>query len=1458
MTSPTGGLPTSFKTNINRAKTKRWVEAKSYAYDGDDWGDLDEYNEYEGYNEPAPPQRPTGLRQQGQSASTSIKNPHDSYQDGGSSTLYQGRPRNVSGAMKVQEEQQSLLSQTPPNQQAPVGYSDGRTNSFTQQDDYSAFQSDGPLNSSVAGYGDTIPAGNARNQQFSRSYGQQTPPQGPRTYPIGDGNARPRLDDHFRSPSQELPPSGNYRGVGQFRHPGAGSRSQSMTSNASNPDPSTRRDFSAPLATSHPPRKSSLSQQGPPPVLPTSQDPSGSLARNFEPNEDPDSVPRDRSTSIPSKPLPFVRPADIYRRMQEERERERQSQESSRPSMDTLTSGRPGRSGSMEGPSDGGVGSEGLRKATAHRSDFQSGDNTDSRQTARSRLDSVSERRSEYGLDGFPMHAINFDRNSQSQKDDNAILQLPDFTRMSGFGESLMGSIGDKDEQSSIPAQSPPNNPPTQLLAQATAQDSTDGPLQHHPSLGFRSAVHQAFESSEDQIPPTPSSGSAVARSNSESTSGVSPIMSRAPSAATAEAKAREAENREFQTPAIAEEPSEPILSPYGSTLHETPSKSIGKLPKAQNPQEFGDELPPAFIPGHRRDLSTPSPDNSPARTPVVEANRQLRQPQEVELSVTSPTHSSSIDSENSREEMSFVDYASREVDIASAVNSGLPSDSTDAASAVSQSQNSFLASRTPSKELPSTPLGGSSSVPESSRKGKVSDLAARFGGNSRSGSDQSLPSMTSRTGFQALTSNGSVAPRPTADRLESFRPTLPGGWESFTSIAPSVAPIQETVNHNDISKNNVVSPNAYYPSDQPPVASSDPATAQKHQNDNIDINPSTVKRALSKSEPSKSFGRAISAAELDSASSPDAIVSIDANRPSTDLESARDSIKGDEGHNDFRAARGQSASTDRVLQPGAPMTSSPAPDVDTSSGVKTTPSANDGSHISTKDAASNAFPAVEPLRQKPRNEISTDQSLADLPHRRATQTSSTETSPQDFESDRLRREIVQRLSPQISRFNPELSQQSAQRELINPPPDGEAYESAVLPKEYESYWNRSSTEIGSSNRISDQAQGVDKAPSPATVPMESFPDKGNSRDSAAPLTHRFSWEHESGHTDATNQSVPEYDEMAKNAEIGGHNSQIINLQPEQTDLTKNTHVENSIKDLAREDTPKPDSNFALPGHGMGGANQSGSAIPAELLGDSPNYYPAPRDEETPNTDDGHYNQSYNFQNHTSMESPEGYEQHGQTWINNSFSVPHADLPNEAENSMRRNSAILISGLPLSQNQQDQSKLPAFREIVALKTPAERIQTYNETRYRFASEDTGLANWISTMTSQLPEHASLLADLGRSPAPFPGHKTTPSKSKLPGLRLVSGQASQPNAGASPMSAEPGSSLGIPGNSPYGQAQYSGGSGSKISSQQVQAKGKDLLHSAGAFGGKANLAAKGLLSKGKSRFKSSGGVDKVDK
>src|ERR1700760_311038 len=46
--------PSSFKTDVNRNKTRKWIEAKSASYGGDDWGEYDQEDEY-GVEQTPPP-----------------------------------------------------------------------------------------------------------------------------------------------------------------------------------------------------------------------------------------------------------------------------------------------------------------------------------------------------------------------------------------------------------------------------------------------------------------------------------------------------------------------------------------------------------------------------------------------------------------------------------------------------------------------------------------------------------------------------------------------------------------------------------------------------------------------------------------------------------------------------------------------------------------------------------------------------------------------------------------------------------------------------------------------------------------------------------------------------------------------------------------------------------------------------------------------------------------------------------------------------------------------------------------------------------------------------------------------------------------------------------------------------------------------------------------------------------
>jgi len=150
-------------------------------------------------------------------------------------------------------------------------------------------------------------------------------------------------------------------------------------------------------------------------------------------------------------------------------------------------------------------------------------------------------------------------------RDPSSSMRLPEVQRMSAFGTDFLG--GDDSN-----------------LQQQTSPDFQQASLQHNPSQasseGFTSVVHQAFD-----VPETPNSTTAgsVVRSDSDATSTISPIMN----------------NRGYpddKTPTILEEPAE-SHTPTG--LSTGPSGV-------------------SFEPGHRRDISLPSPDNSPSKQPVV------------------------------------------------------------------------------------------------------------------------------------------------------------------------------------------------------------------------------------------------------------------------------------------------------------------------------------------------------------------------------------------------------------------------------------------------------------------------------------------------------------------------------------------------------------------------------------------------------------------------------------------------------------------------------------------------------------------------------------------------------------------------------------------------------------------------------------------------------------------------
>ena len=243
------------------------------------------------------------------------------------------------------------------------------------------------------------------------------------------------------------------------------------------------------------------------------------------------------SATPDTKSVPFVRPADIYQRMQETRSGQPgQSRDTHRPDDESQQVGQsvPDLVSNTSPPRD----ERGQRGMV----------DDDDRERQRS-MDSALERRLEN-------EEVQNSANPVKARD-IPVLGLPEVKRLSGFGTEFMG-------------QSAPTAP-------ATSTDTPRPSLQHNTSGGLRSAVEQAFDVTE-----TPTSAvDSVERSNSDSTSVISPIIGNNSAS-------------DQRTPTIAEEPGESGSPPIDANRN----------------------IP--FKPGHRRDLSLPSSDNSPSRKPEI------------------------------------------------------------------------------------------------------------------------------------------------------------------------------------------------------------------------------------------------------------------------------------------------------------------------------------------------------------------------------------------------------------------------------------------------------------------------------------------------------------------------------------------------------------------------------------------------------------------------------------------------------------------------------------------------------------------------------------------------------------------------------------------------------------------------------------------------------------------------
>ena len=1479
--------PANYTANVNRAKTKKWVEAKSYSYDGDDWGDVDDYDEYGGYDEPEPEPapKPTGLRQRGQSATQVPQEAHNARQDIYQSPVEGRQPYGNTGGPPVQQQQHQLHgSPSVASPQTQQHSATTRPKSFDHQDEQRTFSIGAPQRDSTSQTNLTpLPQGNNVATHDFQSWQQpqdnSVPPPSAPTRPPMSVPGRSSMEGQARYREQTQSPGGNYRGGSNFdqtRHPIMGNRTQSMASNNSAMDFQNRRDFSPsaippplqmhgspsphgpdPNASSRPPRKSSLGQGGAP-NQPHAGDSSSTPAG---PDMEEDLPARDRSGSAASKPLPLIRPADIYRRMQEEKEKERQSQESSRPSMDTI----------MGSPND--------------RPNLGRSQPSESSAQLKPTLDPVKERRSEYGIEGVnlqdeetpderrPTSSKTFEfphrmskMSSHTPKSSLGPI-LPDVSRVSGFGESFFGAADIPSESSREQFQASVESPPTQSKLES-AQKAPERDLQHQPSLGFTSAVHQAFDKAEDQVPPTPSStqGSSVGRSTSGGTSTVSPIISRGPSTATENWNSRLPGIDNVATPMIPEG-SEGSPRPISSGSLGTPTQIVRKpSPIQHNPPTEVEKLPPSFIPGYRRNSDTPSPDNSPRRTPALETSRKLRQPQEVEIAAATPTEPSYSTGESSQaSEVSSEEKFSENRSILGPTNHGNNATANTSAppGRFSAQADTVLSPISPSHDH----LRGRT---DSSGSNRVRNLADKFESSSRPGSAHSTTPRASLLGGNSQKKDEAVPSRPLADRMESFRPQLPGGWESSASIAPvtgmSATRTPESGRLDQTGRFAVPAPQT--------------TDTAKGPSENEDPEQPQTTVARMKDASGEAFA-AVAAAGSALAGAFGAATGEehDGPLPST-AETHRQQIPQERYEKANPSVRSHGALHPEASRPQIPVLSD-----DEISTAAPTPLPEDlPEEPSTPSNRLDYFPS--PVHQNYENNPSSIDEADTVKQMPVLPPLSTDPRSQQYESDRLRKEIVRELTP-MSASEPttaETDYSNYQATLsTNPSVSHPGRESGVLPKEYESYWNDESSDIEADdlNAPPDQMENTaidDHQDSAAIVVPPLQPNQAHERTlptasaqeepvrgKSPMLPHRFSWE----------QPLQELPSQSK--PVSDHESpQEPTANPPSSFLKNSVYPEGHFQ--SPSDLPEIDRTTSVPDQ----PEQSTDAS-FQASGDhSPVFVPSSRDQ--PEQVAGILENSKELPSYPSglepvtspayeyaPASPPTEEPNDLHPVEKQSSVPQFHQKQNPDPAQPGSPTHISTDVPLQSFETPQiqpianapSKIPAFREMLALKSPTERILAYNETRQQFANLNTGLAHWLASTLNDLPEHSDLLASSGRVAANFPGHKPSPSRSKLGGLIPTGGQPNQQPyyqqyLNASPQAAGPdGKALGGGGGGGSSQGMpASGGSGSKLSSQQVQAKGKDLLHSAGAFGGKANVAAKGLFSKGKSKLRAASGNEKV--
>jgi hypothetical protein len=1234
------------------------------------------------------------------------------------------------------------------------------------------------------------------------------------------------------SPAVSQPPQGAAREMPVDEpQSGASSKYSEATSKHSemrtpSSDFQTRRDFSPsavppPLQTRYspvpqsaatdsstskfPPRKSSISQSIPPEDF---QQPQSTQETNTPKpwtgarSSSPGAA--SRSPTTPVKGPSFIRPADIYRRMEEEREKERQSMDSSRPSMESIVGGNATeRASSPVKPLMHGQTISDNLSGNLTRGAIQENENrVESSQHLAPMLEPIQERKSEYGFEGYdparfmgsPEEKSGLATTKESQAGGldpeemrrfSTSPKLPDLNRISGFSLDLFSqSSTDETNFHESVLKSIPESSPSTL--------ENESNLRTHQSPGFASAVQQAFDAENASVPDTPASlsSSRVERTGSESTgtAGISPIMSRLPSTTPQTTVNKELDVRENATPSIPEV-DEPDRSQDSTNIVEGhPERQM--TPVSKKDIEESDQHPGRKL--HRSNISTPSPGNSPARAP----------------------HVTTIEG----------------------FHSAVPG------------------------RISTTPDPAISPVDED---------------------DLPQPS------------------RPFAEREPSFRPKIPGGYPSYATTATTSTVEQEPVDNQQVE--------AYSRHTDPMMdAPVSPISESEEDNNDVDLTPTTAKRAL----PQSAFGAPAEAAlggvatatfgirdkgMLGSHSGSDTSVQGSRNSalPTPDPPLAPMGNPYAASELDPRLQEESSAKKSALVVPetsgyGTSITSTEPP----------TPPPKDTPADEPIHGNPEYFPPTAPLKHKTPDEVAATEGLVIPMRPQMLPNLSTQTSPQDEESDRLRKEIVKSLSPNVSDAEAGHRLVPAEMPDNNGTEDSTALgarESTYLPSEYDNYWE-STNEAEAKEREREakiEESGLKQEPEQPQLAQTSatevqdtsavtppIPPLSHKRPESASMkipmqrpslpSNRFSWE--AGPEEVSSPHVPGITQLqvpssgidpryaatpdSQLRQLGqtreayfdhgpistSGNTPALETVPtsqvqDEASLTPKTNSNDQNKSEIQESSHSQAKNeVAITGAGVANAadavhqiNQQG--VPQRRL--------SLAEEKNP------VNASAYAVSPTPPED-EHPARVSQSIIPPSISGPATSGQPEGRDSMNFR----------PQQTPDITKIMQFRDILAFQNPEQRIRAYNDTRDQFANMDTGLADWLIFLNSN--QRNSFQAGSWAGPVTAGNGTEQPKLPKLSPSGVPGTPLQQPYyqqyLNASPTSSIP--SMTRPGTGiTLGSQQGFSPSGSKLSGQQT--KSKDLLHSAGVFGGKASKAGKGLFAKGKNKLRGSGGGDKVD-